>query len=29
VQGFGSFSQVEVAPGSFLDKSKLVQVHGQ
>ena len=28
VQGFGGFRQVEVAPSRFLNKSKLVQVHG-
>jgi hypothetical protein len=27
VQGFGGFRQVELAPNSFLDESKLVQVH--
>ena len=27
VQGFGGFSQVEVASSGFLDEAKLVQVH--
>jgi hypothetical protein len=29
VQGFCGFCQVEIAPGSFLNKSKLMQVHGK
>jgi hypothetical protein len=29
VQGFGGLGQVQAAPGGFLDKAELVQVHNE